>query len=65
MEIDQNLKALCLEILSDNVGSDRFNMLLLQTGVRLDTIEWDVANKMLGKGDTIQHALRCVRITLQ
>ncbi len=63
--VNQDLKALCLEILRDNIGSHRFNMLLVQTGIRLDTIEWDIANKILGKGDELNHSIKCVSTTVQ
>lgn len=53
MELNKKLTALCLEIVAGDVGSDRFTHLLFQTGVHLDNAEWDVANRILGKGDQI------------
>lgn len=55
--MDANLKALCVEILTDNVGSERFTALLLETGVRLDTVEWDIANRILEKSDEMKNVL--------
>lgn len=55
--MDTHLKALCLAVLTNRISTDRFTDLLVQTGIRLDTIEWDVANKILEKGDEIRHAL--------
>lgn len=51
--VDRNLKALCLEILDGDVGSDRFTHLIIETGINLDSIEWNIATKMLGKSDEI------------
>lgn len=57
IELDTNLKALCLDIITENTGSVHFTQLLCTTKVRLDSIEWDIANKMLEKGDEMKHAL--------
>lgn len=65
MELDPKLTALCHELLRDDLGSDRFNMLLLHSGIKLDTAEWDVTNKILGKGDEIKHSLGPTRSTRQ
>ncbi|MBI2343223.1 MAG: hypothetical protein HYV02_02625 [Deltaproteobacteria bacterium] len=56
-QIDDNLKALCWEILMENVESERFSFLLIRTGIHLDTIEWDMANKILEKGDEIRNLI--------
>lgn len=63
MELDPKLTALCRELLRDDVGSERFNRLLLQSGITLDSREWNVANKILGKSDEINHSLGVTRIT--
>lgn len=63
MELDPKLTALCRELLRDDVGSERFNRLLLQSGITLDSSEWNVANKILGKSDEINHSLGVTRIT--
>ncbi|MBI4366468.1 MAG: hypothetical protein HY543_06590 [Deltaproteobacteria bacterium] len=52
--MDQHLKALCLAILTDRVGGEFFNRLLVETGIRLDTWEWDVANRILEKADEMR-----------
>lgn len=51
--MDSALRRLCIEVLKDNVQSQVFNELLLETGVSLDSWEWEIPNKMLGKGDEI------------
>lgn len=63
--MDQHLKALCLEVLHENVVSERFNRLLLETGVRLDPVEWRLANKIIEKGDEIRHSVAQCREILQ
>ena len=51
--IDSALLKLCIEVLKDNVVSQQFNELLIETGVNLESPEWDAANKILGKADEI------------
>lgn len=45
------LRDLCIAIAKGDIGGDRFNELLLETGVILDEMEWECANKLLGKSD--------------
>ena len=56
--MDPNLMALCLEVLAGNIDSDNFARLLVETGVNLDSYEWDVANKLLEKQDEINSLFR-------
>jgi len=56
--MDPNLMALCLEVLAGNIDSDNFARLLVETGVNLDSYEWDVANKLLEKHDEINSLFR-------
>ena len=42
---------LCVEIARGNIGGERFNQLLLETGICLDEMEWEQANRLLGKSD--------------
>lgn len=51
--MDPYLKELCMEIINQDVNSDRFVSLLIETGIKLESLEWDMANKILGKGDEI------------
>gem|GEM_PF-1842325 len=60
--MNEHLKALCLEILQDHIGSERFTFLLRKTGIPLDTVEWDIANRILEKGDGIRSALGLGRL---
>lgn len=53
--MDLSLKALCMEVIAENVDSERFALLLVETGVNLESHEWDVANDLLKKGDAIAH----------
>lgn len=45
---------LCIEIAKGQIGGERFNALLLQTGICLDDREWDTANKLLGRSEHIK-----------
>lgn len=55
--MDQHLKDLCVAILLERIGGDRFNQLLLKTGICLDSMEWDMANKILEKADEMRCSL--------
>ncbi len=52
--IERDFRDLCIEIARGEVGGDRFNTLLLQTGICLDDREWDMANKLLGHSEHIK-----------
>ena len=51
--MDPALKALCLEVLDGDVDGEKFAHLLIETGVNIDSFEWEVANKLLEKGEQI------------
>ena len=63
--MDLSLKALCREVLCGNVDSERFALLLMETGINLDSYEWDVANSLLRKGDEIASLSKRLGETLQ
>lgn len=48
---ERALLDLCLEIARGNIGGERFNQLLLETGIYLDEWEWEQANRLLGQSD--------------
>lgn len=48
------LRDLCIEIAKGEIGGNRFNQLLIETGVYLDEHEWSVANKILGMSDRME-----------
>lgn len=61
--MDQNLKELCIAVINDNVASDSFTHLIVETGIRLDSPEWDMANRMLVKRDEIRTCLGSTQYT--
>ncbi len=63
--MDLSLKALCREVLCGDVDSERFALLLMETGINLDSYEWDVANSLLRKGDEIASLSKRLGETLQ
>jgi hypothetical protein len=63
--MDPALKALCLEVLNGNVDSERFAWLLIETGVNVESYEWDVANHLLRQGDAIQSLAKKFGETIQ
>ncbi len=62
--MDLSLKALCMEVLKGNVDSERFAWLLIETGVSLESHEWDVANDLLKKGDAMAHIAKSSEKTI-
>lgn len=50
---ERALRALCIEIAKGDIGGDRFNQLLIEAGVHLDDVEWDFANRLLGRSDRL------------
>ena len=62
--MDLSLKALCMEVVKGNVDSQRFACLIIETGIILESHEWDVANDLLKKGDEIAHLAKCTEKTL-
>jgi len=51
--MDLALRRLCIEVLSENILSQEFNELLIETGVTLESPEWEMTNKMLSLADKI------------
>lgn len=49
--MDPTLKALCLEVLGGDVDGERFGLLLMETGVNIEGLEWDVATRLLERSD--------------
>ncbi|MFA4973858.1 MAG: hypothetical protein WC683_14700 [bacterium] len=63
--MDPYLKAMCVEVLQGNVDSERFAWLLIDTGIILDSHEWDVANHLLRQGDAIASLTQKFGYTVQ
>lgn len=51
--MDTGLLRLCLEVIKDNIQSQEFNELLLETGISLDNPEWEITNKMLSMAEDV------------
>lgn len=45
------LRELCFEMAENGVDSDRFTRLWMESGISLDSLEFDIANKILMKFD--------------
>jgi len=63
--MDPALKALCIEVLDGDVDGDEFATLLMETGVDLDDFEWNVASRLLERGDVMNFLTRRYGYTLQ
>jgi hypothetical protein len=50
---ERTLIALCIEIAKGDIGGDRFNQLLVEAGVYLYDVEWEFANRLLGRSDRL------------
>lgn len=62
--MDLSLRALCMEVVKGNVDSERFAWLLIETGINLESHEWEVANDLLKKGDAIAHLAKNAETTI-
>ena len=51
------LRELCREVVYGNVGGERFNDLLIKTGVFLDDHEWTVTNHLLERSEQVDHLM--------
>ena len=47
--MDPALRALCMEVIDGDVDSERFALLLIETGIRVESLEWEVAGRLLGQ----------------
>jgi len=54
---DVYLRELCLELVQGNVGGERFNDLLVKTGIFLDESEWMMTNRLLEKCEQTDHLM--------
>lgn len=48
------LRELCVEIAKGDIGGDRFTSLLLEIGVCLDDVEWEAANRLIGRSEQLK-----------
>lgn len=62
--MDPTLRALCLEVADGDVDSEHFAWLLIETGVSIDGPEWDLANRLLKRGETMSALARRIGETL-
>jgi len=63
--MDPTLRALCVEVLHENIDSEKFAWLLIETGVNVESYEWDVANHLLRQGDANAEMAKKFGMTLQ
>ena len=54
-DTERYLRELCLEIAYGNVAGEKFNDLLVKTGVMLDDREWAITTRLLEKTEQIDH----------
>ena len=51
--MEPGFRRLLEEVLKDDLISQTFNELLIETGINLESPEWETANRMLGMADEI------------
>lgn len=51
--MESGFRRLVEEVLKDDLVSQTFNELLIETGINLESPEWDQANRMLSQADEI------------
>lgn len=56
--MDPVLRALCMEVVSGDVDSEFFAVLLFETGVNIDGFEWDVAARLKERSLEISSLVR-------
>lgn len=49
------LRDLCVEIALGRIGGNRFNDLLIESGIYLDEAEWETANRLLGRSSQLMN----------
>ncbi|NIP42746.1 MAG: hypothetical protein GWO08_18385 [Gammaproteobacteria bacterium] len=56
--MDPVLREMCLEVLRGNVNSDKFAGLMIESGIDPKGVEWDMAARLLEKGDEMRLKLQ-------
>ena len=59
--MDQVLKEICLDIINDDIDSEHFSKLLIASGVMPEGFEWQIANRLLDKGDGLKEQEKIMR----
>jgi hypothetical protein len=49
--MDPVLREMCVEVLEGDVDGEKFAMLLLESGINPEGIEWDFASRLLDRRD--------------
>jgi len=53
--MDPLLKEMCLDVIADKVNEEKFAVLLLESGLELDDVEWKIAVRLLGEVDRMMY----------
>jgi hypothetical protein len=56
--MDPALIALCMEVLEGDVDGERFASLMIETGISVESFEFDVANRLLEQNEAINSLQR-------
>lgn len=53
--MDPILKEMCLSVVNGDVNGEKFTSLLMESGLNLEEVEWQVATRLLGESDRIHY----------
>lgn len=56
--MDPVLKQMCVEVLEGDVDGEKFAALLIESGINPEGCEWDIASKLLDRGDEMRLKLQ-------
>ena len=63
--MDPYLKELCMEFINHDINSEKFVSLWIGPGIKRESLEGHVANKILGRGDEINAHMKNVATSIQ
>jgi hypothetical protein len=53
--MDPLLREMCLNVVREEVGGEKFTSLLIESGMELDDIEWKIAARLLAETDRVMY----------
>lgn len=53
--MDPVLREMCVSVINGEVNGERFTNLLMESGMNLEEIEWQMVTRLLGESDRINY----------
>ena len=63
--MDPHLRALCQGVIDGDVASQEFAALIIETGINLESPEWEVANRLLEQQEIMNSFAKRLGNTVQ